>query len=84
MNSVTREVTIDAPRQKVWNVLADIGAVDQYSQNVENSSYVSANTSGLGAARKCEIGGSSWLKEEAIAWQENQGYTLQVTDGDGR
>lgn len=83
MNSVTQEVTIQAPRQKVWDILANIGAVHKYSQNVEYSYYVSQSTSGVGAARKCELGGSNWVEERAIKWQDKHGYTLQVADGEG-
>ena len=83
MNSVTQEVTIQAPRKKVWEVLANIGAVHEYSQNVDHSYYVSPNTTGIGAARKCELGDSSWVEERAIDWQDNRGYTLQVADGEG-
>jgi carbon monoxide dehydrogenase subunit G len=83
MNSVTQEITINAPRQRVWEILANIGAVHEYSQNVQNSYYVSDKAQGVGAARKCELGGSTWVEERAIAWQDNRGYTLQVAEGEG-
>ncbi len=83
MNSVTREVKINAPREKVWEVLADIGAVHQYSENVKFSKYISSNVDGVGAARRCELGGSTWVEERAVDWQDQKGYTLEVSDGQG-
>ena len=82
MNSITREVTINAPRQKVWAVLSNLGSVADYSDNVERSCYVTTNTAGVGAARKCELG-SAWVEERAIDWQDHRGYTLKVADGEG-
>ena len=82
MNSVTREVIIQAPREKVWSVLSDLGAVHEYSGSVQHSHYVSTNKAGVGAARKCDLE-NGWVEERAIRWQDKRGYTLTVADGEG-
>ena len=83
MHKVTREITIKAPKQKVWAVLADLGSVHKYSDNVANSCYVTPNSSGVGAARRCDLDNSTWIEERATAWHEDKGYTLEVADGEG-
>ncbi|MDJ0754948.1 MAG: SRPBCC family protein [Ardenticatenaceae bacterium] len=82
MNSVTQEVVIQAPRSKVWDVLSNLGDVYQYSTNVEFSEYVTDHKSGVGAARKCDLG-SAWVTERVTAWSDLEGYTLEIADGGG-
>lgn len=82
MHSVTRELKIQAPRKVVWEILADLGSVADYSDNVDRSHYITADQSGVGATRRCEFG-SAWVEEKATAWRDGRGYTLEVEDGAG-
>ena len=70
---------INAPKQDVWQVVSNIGAVCECSPSVLDSHYTSSAKSGVGASRHCDIPGGS-VQERVIEWREGDGYTLEVYD----
>ncbi len=81
MPSITQAIDIRAPRQRVWTLLADLGAVADYSPNVRASHWESEQRTGVGAARHCDIAPRGYAKERATRWSEGRGYTLEVYEG---
>ena len=81
MTHINRQTTINAPREKVWAVLADLGAVQDYNPNVSRSHYNSGPREGVGASRHCDftVGGS--IEETAVAWKDGESFTLELHDG---
>lgn len=75
------QVEIRAPRQVVWDLLADLGGIDQWTP-IPKSYYVSEIKRGVGASRHCDVPGG-YLKERAIAWKEGESYTLEVYEAGG-
>jgi len=55
LTKIVKEVEINAPKAKVWDVLTDIGAVSNYNPVVTKSYYTSENKTGLGASRHCDL-----------------------------
>lgn len=49
MTGVSREVPIDAPKDKVWATLANLGAIQNYNPMVARSYYTSDTRTGVGA-----------------------------------
>ena len=47
MTKVTSEIRIDAPREKVWDVIADLGSVSVWNPVLSNSYYTSEAKEGL-------------------------------------
>jgi len=41
MSSITKKLQINAPKEKVWEALADLGGVYKYSATVVGSNYTS-------------------------------------------
>ena len=41
MTKVTSEIRVDAPRLRVWDILADLGTVSDWDPAVINSFYTS-------------------------------------------
>lgn len=80
MGQFTTEITIDAPVEAVWKVLADIGAIDAWNPGVEHSHVTSYQAQGVGACRRCELGGKNFLDEEVVRWEPNQHLTMRITD----
>lgn len=73
MPVVKRVVTIDAPRERVWAVLADIGSVSEWNPVVTHSVDTSGSegAAGLGSGRHCELPGSMGAIDEVVTdWNE--------------
>jgi len=78
MTKVTKEIWIEAPTDKVWRVLADIGAIQDYSPNVAKSHATSEATAGEGASRHCDLLPMGTVEERIVEWQEGQQYTIDI------
>ena len=83
MTKVTGEIHIDAPRDKVWDVLADLETVRSYDSEIINAYYISDNKEGVGAARQCDLPDGGYIKERITEWNPGEGYTLSVHEGTG-
>ena len=51
MPSITQTIRINAPKEKVWNVLADFGGIINYNPNLKDSYSTSKANGGIGATR---------------------------------
>ena len=79
MTQVAAEVRIDAPKEKVWEVLANLGGIDKWNPGVAHSHWTSEQKQGVGASRHCDLQNpSGHLEERAIEWREGEGYTIDV------
>jgi uncharacterized protein YndB with AHSA1/START domain len=79
MSKVTRQVTINAPQEKVWEVLADVGGIYKWNPGVSYSHSTSENDQGEGATRHCDLqNAGGYLEEKVIGWREGEGYTIDV------
>ena len=79
MTQVTAQIHIDAPKEKVWDVLADLGGIYKWNPGVVRSHSTSEQKQGVGATRHCDLqmmGGR--LEERAVEWREGEGYTIDV------
>ena len=76
-------IKINAPREKVWEVLADLGSISKWNPGVSNSHSTSTETGGEGATRHCDLqnakGGSiGFLEERAFDWRDGEGFIIDV------
>ena len=85
MKTGSRKLLINAPKEKVWAVLADLAGVQQYSPGVIGSHYTTDEKSGVGATRVCDIAPDpnnpnsvKALEEKATEWNEGESYVLDV------
>jgi len=77
------DIEIRAPRERVWEVLADLSAVQHYNPMVKSARYASDQRLGIGASRRCELAPMGSIQETAIRWDEGAGYTLKLHGGHG-
>ncbi|MDH4309233.1 MAG: SRPBCC family protein [Acidimicrobiia bacterium] len=82
MRKVLATVEIDAPAEKVWEVLADFGNVQVFNPNVSRSYLTGTQPGGEGATRHCDlaVAGAS-IEERIVAWEEGRSYTIDIYDG---
>ena len=81
MPKITREVHINAPKDKVWAILADLGAVQDYNPNAPKAWYTSEMKEGVGASRHCDLVPMGSVEERVIAWNEGDSMTIEIYEG---
>ncbi len=78
MTRLTAETRVQASKERVWEVLADIGSVANFHPGVARSYYISEARDGVGAARRCELYPQGWIEEAVTAWRPGESYAIQM------
>ena len=79
MTTLSSEIRIDAPKENVWRILADFGAVQNFAANVSRSYYTSDTKEGFGVTRHCDLQNpSGYVEERVTEWREGDGYTFDI------
>ena len=52
MGAFSTEIRINAPKEKVWGVLADLGGIYKWNPGVSHSPSTPQSSGGRGAARR--------------------------------
>ena len=69
MAEVTRLLTIAAPREAVWAVLADFDRIVDWAHDVDHSCLLTDRASGVGAVRRIQQGANT-VTETVVDWDE--------------
>ncbi len=85
MGSFSEQTIIDAPRERVWEVLAEIGAIERWNPGVKRSYATSPEPGGEGATRHCDLQRANGkpaghLEERAFDWRELEGFRIEITE----
>ena len=76
---ITRKVTINAPKQKVWEALADFGNVFKLSPNLKKSYLTSDQQEGIGATRHCDfVNMGAQVEERIVEWDEGESIKIDI------
>ena len=81
MTHITRQTSISAPQARVWEVLADLGGIQEYNPNVSRSHWNSGPRGGVGSSRHCDFTAGGSIDETAVDWKEGESFTLELHDG---
>lgn len=68
---------IEAPKEKVWQVLSDISNVGSWVDPILSAHCENDKRSGVGAIRVCHLKGNMTIKEKWVEWDEGKSYTYQ-------
>ena len=79
MNTFEENILIHAPRIRVWQALADIGAIHEWNPGVLDSRQTSDGDVALKATRHCELAGRRFLDEEVVEWTPEAALTMRIT-----
>ena len=71
-------IKIDAPVQDVWKALSDIGSIHRWNPGVVSSHVNTDQEEGVGAGRRCYLGGKNYLDERVVAWEEGKRLTMRI------
>lgn len=81
MTTLHNEITIDAPLEKVWGILADVGELDRYDPTVRKSTVTSVAKSGIGSSRKVDMkDGTHWFEEKITVCEPNEALAFELTN----
>jgi len=69
---------IEAPKEKVWKVLADIENVHLWIAPIISATCEKGKTSGIGTIRTCNLKGNISIREEWVDWVEGHSYTYKA------
>jgi len=78
-HKVAAQVVVNAPAEKVWEVLADFSAVDTWVPFVQSSHIEGVIERGVGIERRCDLGKSGNITEFVTDWNEGESLTYQVS-----
>ena len=82
MGKFSVQIRVNAPKEKVWEVLADLGAIYKWNPGVSHSHSTSESSQGEGATRHCDLQNSGrnigYLEERVIDWREGEGFKIDI------
>jgi Polyketide cyclase / dehydrase and lipid transport len=70
-------VCIEAPAAIVWERLAKLEDIQEWSEAVIRARCDGEHSQGVGAERVCEIAGNYTIREHWIAWDEGQSFQYE-------
>lgn len=77
---VKATICIDAPKERVWKVLADVAAIHLWVASIESAHCEGEQKRGVGTVRICHLKGGNTIKERWTAWEEGHSFTYQAAD----
>ena len=81
MNKLESQLVIDAPVEKVWEVLGDFSEVYRWAPSVTKSYSTSESSNGPEASRHCEVAGFGGVDETVTRWNDGQSFTYSFSGG---
>jgi len=81
MTTLSNEITINAPMDKIWAALTNIEELEKYDPTVKKSTAISSHKSGMGALRKVDmLDGKNWFEEKITAFEPNKTLRYELTN----
>jgi Polyketide cyclase / dehydrase and lipid transport len=82
MTVISHELTAKCPPGRLWAVLSDLEAVEQYNPTVRSAHIAGDRRAGNGAVRECELVPKGKVVERVTNWEEGRSLGLEVVESD--
>ena len=69
MAEITKSVTLNAQREAVWATLIAFDRIAEWAEDVDHSSMLTCQTSGVGTTRRIQQGTNA-ITETIVTWEE--------------
>ncbi len=79
MTKQVKHVRIDAPKEKVWEILADFGGPANWAPTITSSNLLTDANGGIGARRTCGHISGAAIEEVITEWEEGEYYSYEMT-----
>ena len=80
---VEATVTANAPKEAVWNILADFPNIANYTDTVRSSHSTSENGFEIGATRHCELAPAGSADEVITGIKQGESVVISVSGAGG-
>lgn len=77
MAEVAETIEIACAPADAWAVLADFGAIATWAPNVDHSCLTTAETGGVGAVRRVQVGRNALL-ERIVEWEAGEALAYEL------
>jgi Polyketide cyclase / dehydrase and lipid transport len=77
MVTMSAAVCIEAPSEKVWARLAKLEDLPLWSDAVRHATCDGHPSHGVGAQRRCELGGNVTIHERWLTWDEGRSFSYE-------
>jgi uncharacterized membrane protein len=71
---------INAPVEKVWEVLSNLEKISDWSEEIKSAECVGDHKRGLHAQRKCLLSNNVIITERIVSWNEGSSFTYEGFD----
>ena len=80
MAKIHNEITINAPIEKIWDILTNLELLEKYDPTVKKSTVISTERTNLGAKRKVDmLDGKNWFEEKVAVFNPHETLTYELT-----
>lgn len=80
MTQIVEKTEIEAPRDRVWEALADVSYVHNWHPKVERSPAETPERSGVGAQRTCYFYDGTQVKEEVVSVTNGKRIEIAIVE----
>ena len=80
MSQITKKITINAPVERVWEVLADIGGIANWAPQINHAVTTTEGNPGVGSERQCDVAGFGTVTERFVEWEDGSHFTYEVSN----
>ncbi len=80
MNHLSTTTVVNAPIDRVWQTLADVGTIAEWHPGVAHSPVLTSSRTGLGATRRIELYDGSTVMEEVTSLDEGRSVTVTMSE----
>jgi carbon monoxide dehydrogenase subunit G len=77
MTSTVSNVSVTAPVEVVWDLLARFADISSWAGNVSQSSLLTSTAPGLGAVRRVQVGRAA-LRETVVRWEPGRALAYDI------
>jgi hypothetical protein len=82
MTVIRHEIQACCAPDRVWSLLADLEAVQQYNPGVRSAKIQGVRRTGIGAVRVCELLPKGRVVERVTHWEDGRALGLEVAESD--
>jgi hypothetical protein len=82
MTTIHHEIEAACPPESLWDLLADLEAVQHYNPTVRAAAVKGTRRTGVGAERVCDLRPKGRVVERVTHWEEGRVVGLEVAESD--
>ena len=65
MTRLNNDIVVNAPLEKIWNILSDVELLNKYDPTIKSCTRISQQSTGIDAKRKIDmLDGKNWFEEK--------------------